>query len=182
MSILFDHNKLNNMVNAIIEEMRPRGHKQDQFAEYVFMGGTMPNDAQANALAQFSLDKNCPVIFLSFDPDNLAAGPIGLHVIMTDGATQSGGVGNGRLWKRDRHATAIIVFESVGFTVRINAKGGLDLRRIKTPHHSHGYELALETVQSKAKRMKASIPVMFSIGDLPAVMDIQTLSASLAMA
>lgn len=182
MSILIDHHKVNHMINAIMEEMRPRGHKQDQFAEYVFMGGTLPNDAQGHALAKFSLEKNYHVIFPSFDPDNLADGPIGLHVIMTDGTTQSGGVGNGRLWKRDRHATTIIVFESIGFTVRINAKGGLDLRSIKTPHHSHGYELALEAVLVKAERRKASTPVIFSIGSLQAIMDIRTLCASMAMA
>lgn len=175
-------NDVNHMIVSLAREMTPQGGMWHKEADTLFVGGTLPTKVDEIGLANFGLAKNYKIVLPSFDPADVASGPIAFHAVITDGLTQSITLPNGRLWKRDRRSPAVLVFAEVRAIVRINSKGRLLVREMTGPHHDHGYELARDAVIARAGRKPGKVPVISAIGNLLTVVDIRTMAGLLAAA
>ena len=182
MNIAFDQHSINHMIVAINREMIPLGNKRHADADTIFMGGSPPTDADQKALAQFGLNKNYKVVFLSFDPKNVNAGPVGIHAVITDGVTEAAVLQNGRLWKKDRRSAAILLFPEFRAALRLNLKGQLIINDMADQYHDHGYDLALAAISDRAGRRPGRTPVVSTIGSMVTVLDMQTMANSFANA
>lgn len=171
----FDQHAMNHMIVAINREMTPLGKKRHADANTLFMGGGYPTEGEQNALARFGLSKNWNVVFVSFDPADPGAGPIGIHTVVTDGLTQSIVLQRGRLWKKDRRSAAILLFPESQIAVRLDSKGRLVVGAMASQHHDHGYDLALESIVAVAGRKPGRVPVVGPVGSLVTVQDITTM-------
>jgi len=111
----FDHYVMNHMIVTLSREMTPCGARPNATAEAdtVFIDGAEPTEADRASLARFGLDKNYKVVFSSFDLDDPYAGPIGFHVVVTDGLTQVTTLRDGRLWKRGHRSPTFLVFSEI---------------------------------------------------------------------
>ena len=145
-----DQHAMNHMIVAINREMMPFGTKRHTAADTLFMGGAYPTETEQNALGHFGFNKNWNLVFLSFDPIDPGAGPIGIHTVVTDGQTQSIILQRGRLWKKDRRSAALLLFEETEIAVRLNSKGRLIVGAMARQYHDHGYDLALESARGYA--------------------------------
>lgn len=175
MTNAFDQFAMNHMIVAINREMTPLGNKRHADADTMFMAGGYPTESEQNALARFGFDKNWNIVFVSFDPAKPAAGPIGIHTVVTDGETQALVLQRGRLWKKDRRSAAILLFPEDQITARLNSKGCLVVGVMASKYHDHGYDLALESIVGAADRKPGRIPVMAPIGSMMTVQDITTM-------
>lgn len=175
----FDQHAINHMVVAINREMTPLGNKRHADADTMFMGGGYPTESEQSALGRFGFRKNWNIVFLSFDPANPTAGPIGIHTVVTDGRTQAHVLQRGRLWKKDRRSAAILLFPETRIAVRLNSKGRLVVGAMTSHYHDHGYDLALESVVALAKCKPGRVPVIGPIGSMVTVQDITTMQHAL---
>lgn len=184
MTNAFDQYTMNHMIVALSREMTPRGTKPNPKvdADTVFIGGARPTEADQASLARFGLDKNYKVIFPSFDLDAPHAGPVGFHVVVTDGLTRVTTLQDGRLWKRDRRNPAVLVFAEIGAVVKLNANGQMVVRDMRGQFHDHGYELALEAVRAGAGKQPGTMPIVSTIGSMLAILDAKTMSYAHAVA
>ena len=176
MNTAFDTTSMNHMITAICHEMRGASRKTHPDCDTLFIGGPPPSDRDQHALAQFGLSKNWKVVYPSFDPADPMRGPVGCYVVVTDGLTETVILTDGRLWKNDRRSMTVIVFAELGITVRVSSKGRLVVRGMVGRYHDHGYDLALEGVATRAARRPGHSTVISSIGQLPTVCDIRTMS------
>ena len=175
MTTAFDQHAMNHMIVAINREMTPLGNKRHADADTMFVGGGYPTEGEQMALGRFGLSKNWNIVFLSFDPANPVAGPIGIHTVVTDGLTQSFVLQRGRLWKKDHRSAAILLFSESQIAVRLNSKGCLVVGAMASRYHDHGYDLALESVVARADRKPGRVPVVGPIGSMVTVQDITTM-------
>lgn len=184
MTNAIDQYTMNHMIVALSGEMTPRGAKPNAKvdADTVFIGGARPTEADRASLARFCLDKNYKVIFPSFDLDNPRAGPVGFHVVVTDGLTRVTTLQDGRLWKRDRRSRAILIFAEIGAVVKLNSNGQMVVREMHGQFHDHGYELALDAVRVRASKQPGTMPIVSMIGNMLAILDIKTMSYAHAVA
>lgn len=169
---------INRMLVAINREMSRYGEKTHPDADTIFMGGAEPDEAHQASLADFALKKNYKLIFCSFDPRNVAGGPVGVHAVVTDGIEKTIILSDGRLWKRDRRSPAVLVFASLNAVVRMSTKGRLIVREMSGSYHEEGYAIALEAVRATAGSIPTRVPVVSMIGDLAMVMDVEALMAT----
>lgn len=175
MTDLPNQQAMNHMIVAINREMTPLSNKRHADANTMFMGGGYPTDYDQIALGRMGFDKNWNIVFISFDLTDPEAGPIGIHTVVTDGQTLAHVLQRGRLWKKDRHSAAILLFPESQIAVRLNTKGCLVLDAMSGQYHDHGYDLALESVVTVAKRKPGRVPVVGPIGSMMTVQDITTL-------
>ncbi len=179
MTIAFDHHDINHMIISITREMTPRSDKRPIGGDTVFMGGVSPNQVDQAGLANLGLSKNYNIIFPSFDPRSVGDGPVTFHAVVTDGLTQAAVLTGGRLWKRDRRSPAILLFPEFDAVLRLSAKGRLIIREMVGQYHDHGYELALETVRVLAARRPGKVAILSTVGSMPTVLDIETMTRAM---
>lgn len=173
----FDPHAINHATVAVSLEMALKGGKRPAHRDTLFFGGRTPSDDERSALAGFALRKNYNLIFASFDPGaDPLAGPTGFDAVVTDGATQSIGLKDGRLWKRDRRGPAVLLFAGVGALIRISAKGHLVVQMMKGRYHDQGYEFAREAVRTASARKPGHVPVVSPTGTLTTVFDVRSLA------
>ncbi|MEG3171164.1 hypothetical protein U1708_02950 [Sphingomonas sp. ZB1N12] len=172
------------MIVAISREMTPRSAKSnaETDGDTVFIGGARPTESDQAALARFGLDKNYRVVFPSFDLNDPSTGPIGFHVVVTDGRTVATTLRDGRLWKRDRRSAAVLVFPDIGAVVKLTSKRQMAVHETRRQFHDHGYDLAREAVRTHAAKEPGTVPVVSTIGNMLAVLDIKTMSNAFAAA
>lgn len=182
MTTNFDQNGINHMTTAISREMTPQRRARHADADTIFMGGPPPSDADQTELAMFGLRKNYKIIFPSFDPADVARGPVGYHAVVTDGLAETVILSGGRLWKRDRRSEAVLLFPDLKAVVKLSAKGRLVVRAMAGQYHDHGYDLARESITPGAARKPGNAPVVSAIGSLVTVLDLKTLGGMFAAA
>lgn len=182
MTAYLDQHAINHMITAISREMTPQRRARHAESDTIFMGGPPPSDADQNELAMFGLRKNYKIIFPSFDPADATVGPLGYHVVVTDGLTQTVILSGGRLWKRDRRSDAVLLFPDLQAVVKLSAKGRLVVRAMSGQYHDHGYELASASIIAGAERKLGHIPVVSSVGNLVTVFDLKTVGEMAAAA
>lgn len=178
----FDQHEMNHMIVAISREMTPVAGKRHSDADTLFIGGAQPSEAQEHQLAMFGQNKNYKIIFPSFDLGNLTDGPIGIHAVVTDGLADTVVLRNGRLWKRDRRSTAILLFPDLGIALKLSSKGRLIVRGMAGQYHDQGYDLAREAVLARAGGKPGHAPVVSAIGSMVTVFDIRTMADTFAAA
>lgn len=178
MAYAIDQYTMNHMIVALGGEMTPLGAKPDTNvdADTLFIGGARLTDADQASLARFGLDKNYKVIFPTFELDDPHAGPVGFHVVVTDGLTRVTTLRDGRLWKRDRRTPAVLVFPEIGAVVKLNVKGQMVVHDMQGQFHDHGYDLALSAVRARASKRPGTLPIVSTIGSMLAVLDAATMS------
>lgn len=177
----FDQHAINHMTVAIRQEMSPGGRPHPE-GDTLFMGGARPSNGDAGALARFGLNKNWKIVFPSFDTADPAAGPIGFHVVVTDGETQSIVLSGGRLWKRNHDSAAVLLFRKKKVLVSLDAGGRLNVGAMRGRFDDRGYALALEAVKARAMGEPGRGAVVAPIGALITVMDMVACSEMFAMA
>lgn len=181
MTSQFDQHAINHMVAAIQREMTPQGGRDTEM-DTLFFGGAQPTEAEQDELGKFGFRKNYKIVHASFDLADVERGPLGFHVVVTDGLTQSIVLQDGRLWKRDRRSQAVLLFAGTHAFIRLSSKGRLVVREMHGRHHDHGYDLARDAVLARAGRKPGRVPVVSPIGSLVTVLDIRSLSKTFDMA
>ena len=182
MTITFDQHAINDMTVAVALEMTPQCAKRHQNSDTLFMGGAKPTEADQRELASFGLSKNYRIVFPSFDPLNVEAGPTAFHVVVTDGLEEAFTLSEGRLWKRDRRSAAILLFPKLGILVKLSSKRSLVARVMDGRYHDHGYDLAQEAVTARAARKPGHVPVVAPVGGLMTVLDVKAFADTFAAA
>lgn len=182
MTITFDQHAINDLTVAVALEMTPQCAKRHQESDTLFMGGAKPTEADERDLANFGLSKNYRIIFPSYDPLDVAAGPTAFHVVVTDGLKEAFTLAGGRLWKRDRRSAAILLFPKLNVLIKLSSKGRLVVRAMAGRYHDHGHELAREAVTARAARKPGHAPMVASVGGLMTVLDMKTFADTFAAA
>lgn len=182
MNAAIDQHCINHMTVAVHQAMTPQENRRSRETDTMFLGGGQPTDADRQALGHFALDKNYRLVVPCFDTAEPQAGPVGYDVICTDGLEQSIALTGGRLWRRDRRSTAVLLFPSIGVVVKLTGKGCMLVREMKGCYHDQGYELARQAVLAHAARQPGSVPVLTSVGALTVVLDMRAFAATFAVA
>jgi hypothetical protein len=180
MNTEYDTCVINHMITAISHEMVPPRGRPQPYADTLFMGGPTLSETERNELALHGQSKNWKIIFPCFDPAQVSAGPIGFDAVITDGIAQTIVLCDGRLWKRDRHSPAVLIFAGSELIVKLSGGGRLIVRQMRGRYHDHGYEIAREAVLRRAAKNPGTVPVIAAIRGLTAVMDMKTLSTAFA--
>lgn len=180
MTITFDQHAINHLTVAVAREMTPQGAKRHPDSDTLFMGGAQPTEAEQRRLASFGLSKNYKIVFPSFDPIDVAAGPTAFHVVVTDGLQEAFTLSEGRLWKRDRRSAAVLLFPQLDMLIKLSSKGRLIVRAMAGRYHDHGYEFARESVLARASRKPGHAPVLAQVGGLMTVLDMKTFAETFA--
>jgi hypothetical protein len=126
----------------------------------LFFGGTQPSLIEQDELGKFGFGKNYKIVHASFDLADVARGPLGFHVVVTDGLTQAIVLQDGQLWKRDRRSQAVLVFPKTHAVVWLSSKGRLVVLEMSGQHHDHGYDIAREAILARADRKPGPMPVV----------------------
>ena len=182
MTMKFDTHAINHMAVAVQREMTPKRSGGQPETDTLFMGGGTPSPADEIELGLFGQSKNYKIVFSSFEPSNVAQGPIGFRAVVTDGIAETLILINGRLWKRDRRSPAVLLFPDAGVLIKMSAKGRLMARPMGGNHHDEGYELALSSVRERAARAPGHIPILAPIGSMPIVLDMRSFADTFAAA
>lgn len=178
----FDQHAINHLTVAVGIEMTPGGRGRHALGDTLFMGGLTPSEDDARALGTFGERKNWKVIFPSFDPSEVATGPIGYHAVVTDGVADTVVLTDGRLWKRDRRSAAVLHFPGIQAVVKLSSKGRLIVRGTDGAYAEEGYELARQAVRARAATRPGKVPVVSPIGGMLTVLDMDALADSFALA
>lgn len=153
--------------------MTSKSGLQDSRFDTIFMGGTTLTEDDQERLGRFSADKFYNIVYALHNPTQPAYP--GLCVVFTDGESRSLILKNGKLWKRDRHSLAIIIFSEAGLNVKISNKGRMVIRESRQTYHEVGFQLAEEAVATGSVAHPVRTTVIGDVGGLIAVMDTETL-------
>lgn len=178
MTLSLNHIQLNHLIRALGEEMRSAKGKRPIDADTLFIGGGLPRDIDLKSLEQFGQNKNYKIVFGSVAPGASGAQLDRIDVVLTDGVSDSAILSNGRLWKRNARSPVIIIFTHLGVSIRLSGKDRLGVNKLTGRYHDHGYDLARVAVQARAAKRPGTNPVLTTVGELPIVMDMQTLQHS----
>lgn len=181
MPFVFDTQAINHMTVAVRAEMTVPNKRSDT-GDTLFIGGTPVNDFDRTQLALFGMRKNYKIVYSSFGGADAFQGPTGIHVVVTDGLTQSTVLHGGRLWKRDPRSRAVLMFAGHGVVVFLDARGRMKVRRVPANPDAQGFETAREAVIRRAAAKPGGVPVLSPIGGLSTVLDIGALNDMLAQA
>lgn len=146
---------------------------QDSRFDTIFLGGPSLTEDDQERLGRFSAAKFYNIVYASHNPTQPAYP--GLCAVFTDGDSRSLILKNGKLWKRDRHSLAIIIFSEAGLNVKISNKGRMVIRESRQTFHDGGFRLAEEAVATGSIGHPVRTAVIGDVGGLITVMDTETL-------